>query len=415
MSGRRDGWRRAGAVLVAAGALVLASACSSSGDGDADSSSPPSTAAGAPNADAFTAEAPSGDAATDAGDSSGGAGASSSADTAGTATGPASGVDPDVAAASAQRQVISTATVVVTVDHLDGSVERARRITAGANGLVFDEQTSREADPETVLTLKVPPAAFDRVIDQLAELGELESKQIATDDVTAQVVDLDSRIATAEASVERLRALIIRAEDIDDIALLESQLLDRETTLESLRGERRTIGDQVALATITVTLQPTPESPDTPAAEPDELPGFLDALQGGWDALLTAGSVVLLAVFALLPWVPLLIGVALVVRFARRRVRRRRAAAGPASPPPGPIAPPPFPSPPASPPPGPPPHQAPPPPAPSDPSSSPAPPSSGPSSSSPPSSPASGQSPPVPAGATAAPGGPSPVEGQSLS
>lgn len=379
MSGRQGGWRRAAAVLVVAGVLVLASACSSSGDGAADSSSPASTAAGADAAaDAFTADSGAAEAPA--------AGDSSSGDAAGTGTGSASGVDPEVAAASAERQVISTATVVVTVDHLDRSVERARRITAGASGLVFDEQTSREADPETVLTLKVPPAAFERVIDQLAELGELESKQIGTDDVTAQVVDLDSRIATAEASVDRLRALIIRAEDIEDIALLEGQLLERETTLESLRGERRTIGDQVALATVTVTLQPTPESPDTPAAEPDELPGFLDALQGGWDALLTAGSVVLLAVFALLPWVPLLVGVGLVIRYAHRRSRRRHRAAGPTTPPPpGPAAPPPFPAP-----------QPPP------------------SSIPPPSSPPPSNPPPPPAPVRTA-GGPSPGEGQSLS
>lgn len=265
---------------------------------------------------------------------------------AGIATGPASGVDPDVAAASAQRQVISTATVLVTVDHLDGSVEEARRIAEAADGLVFDEQTSREADPQTTLTLKVPPEAFDRVLDRLAALGDLESKQISTDDVTAQVVDLDSRIATAEASVERLRALIVRAEDVEDIAVLEAQLLDRETTLESLRGERRTIADQVALATVTVTLQPTPDSPDTPEDEPTALPGFLDALQGGWDALVRVLTVIGLVLVALLPWVPVALAVGFAARYGRRRYRRRHPQAAPPAPPGHPAPPPPPPPPP---------------------------------------------------------------------
>ena len=236
---------------------------------------------------------------------------------------PASGVDPAVAAASEQRQVISTAQLVVTVAHLDRAVEQAERITDAAGGLVFDESTTRADDPRTVLTVKVPPDAFEQVRHDLAGLGELESTDKQTEDVTAQVVDLDSRIATSEASVDRLRALIVRAENIDDITVLESQLLERETTLESLRGERRTIQDQIDLATITVTLQPTPNSADVPANEDDELPGFLDALHGGFDALLKAGSVLLIVLFALLPWVPVVLVVALAVHFGRRWYRRR--------------------------------------------------------------------------------------------
>ncbi|RMH77609.1 MAG: DUF4349 domain-containing protein, partial [Actinomyces sp.] len=63
-----------------------------------------------------------------------------------------------------------------------------------------------------------------------------------------------SRIATTETSVERLRSLLAEAAAIDDIAVLESELLKRETELEQLRGQLRTLQDRVAFATITVTI-----------------------------------------------------------------------------------------------------------------------------------------------------------------
>lgn len=344
-----SGWRRAGAGLVVA-LMVLVAGCSNGGD-DASSSAGDSAEEFRQSAD----------------DAAGGAGGGSEGDAAtaedSTTGGPASGVDPATAAASANREMIFTAQLVVTVPDLDQAVARAQRIVRSSGGLVFEEQTSRADDPRTVLTLKVPPATFDRVRADLAELGELESTDQQSADVTSQVVDLDSRIATSEASVDRLRALIIRAESIDDIAILESQLLERETTLEALRGERRAIGDQVALATITVTLQPTPDSPDTPQDEPDELPGFLEAFRGGWEALLTVGSIVLLVIFALAPWVPVALVVGAVILLARRWARRRRAAfdpagrgpAGPAGPtglrgPPPPPPPPNAPAPPSDPP-----------------------------------------------------------------
>jgi hypothetical protein len=72
-------------------------------------------------------------------------------------------------------------------------------------------------------------------------------------------VDLESRITTAEASVERLRTFLEGATTMEDVAQLEAQLLQRETDLELLRGELRTVQDQVALATIVLVLtQPLP-------------------------------------------------------------------------------------------------------------------------------------------------------------
>jgi len=66
------------------------------------------------------------------------------------------------------------------------------------------------------------------------------------------VVDLESRITTAEASVVRLRNLLDDASELETIATLENQLLQRETSLEQLRGQLRTVRNQVDLATITV-------------------------------------------------------------------------------------------------------------------------------------------------------------------
>ena len=304
--------RLAAGLLLVLLAAAAAAGCSSSGVDDAGSSG--DSAEPARLAD----EAATSDTAA-AGDSAGGATATDAGTT-------GSGVDPAVAAASANRDMILTGSIAVVVEDLDRAVTRVGRIATGAGGLVFGEQTSRTTDPGSVLTLKVPPASFERVLDDVAALGEAEDRQIGSEDVTSQVVDLDSRIATAEASVDRLRALILRAEDIQDIAVLENELLNRETTLETLRGERRTIGDQVALATITVTLTPTPDSPDTPREDPDELPGFLDAFQGGWDALVKAASVVGLVVAALLPWLPFVLLAWAIVHVVRRWLRRHHPA-----------------------------------------------------------------------------------------
>ncbi len=62
----------------------------------------------------------------------------------------------------------------------------------------------------------------------------------------------------------RLRKFLEEATQLEDVAQLERELLDRETTLERLRGQIRTLRDQVDLATITLTITQSPTVlPDT--------------------------------------------------------------------------------------------------------------------------------------------------------
>ena len=109
------------------------------------------------------------------------------------------------------------------------------------------------------MTFKVLPADFATALERLAGVGELVDQTITADDVTERIVDLQSRINTAEASVLRLRDFLDDASDINIIAQLENQLLERETSLETLRGQLRTVQEQVDLATITLTLNQSPE------------------------------------------------------------------------------------------------------------------------------------------------------------
>ncbi len=152
------------------------------------------------------------------------------------------------------RDIIFTADITVAVSDVAAAGAEATRIVEAAGGFVFGQQSTGAPQPRTMLVFKVPPASFQDAVARLGEIGELRSQNITADDVTDRIVDLESRITTAVASVERLRALIDQATSVTAIAELEAQLLERETQLETLRGQLRTVRDQVSLATIVVTL-----------------------------------------------------------------------------------------------------------------------------------------------------------------
>ena len=69
-----------------------------------------------------------------------------------------------------------------------------------------------------LLTFKIAPEAFQTALARLGDIGDVRTQNVTADDVTERVVDLQSRITTAEASVDRLRGFLENAESVRTIA-----------------------------------------------------------------------------------------------------------------------------------------------------------------------------------------------------
>lgn len=183
-------------------------------------------------------------------------------DTAGTDELGDGGVEPVVFQVSdLGRDIIFTAELTVAVPDVAAAGDTATREIQSLGGFLFGQRTTGAPAPRSILTFKVQPEDFQTALDRLGSIGELRSQNVNADDVTERIVDLESRIETAAASVDRLRTLLAAATDIKSIVELEAELLERETQLESLRGSLRTLQDQVALATIVLTLTEAASNP----------------------------------------------------------------------------------------------------------------------------------------------------------
>ncbi|MFI2779418.1 DUF4349 domain-containing protein [Streptomyces sp. ALB3] len=233
--------------------------------------------------------------------------------------------------------VIRTATLSLEVRSVPKAVAAARAAVEGAGGLVAEEATERVDDTHDVsrLVLRVPQARYDEVLRGLAGSGKLLSRTSDAKDVTGQVVDVESRIATQRASVARVRDLMDRAGKLSDVVTLEGELSSRQADLESLLAQRASLRDRTSLATVTLELSEPYE--DGKDAE-DEDTGFLDALAGGWEAFVTMLRWIAVAIGATAPFLAAAAVVAVLWRLLRARPPRRRAT--PQGPPEAPPAPP---------------------------------------------------------------------------
>jgi hypothetical protein len=232
---------------------------------------------------------------------------------------------PDTAARvlPAGRDIVYRGQISVRVKNVTTATNKVESLTVGVDGVVFSEESSNvpgnPSESSATLTLRVPPTEFRSTLKKLAGLGERLSQTQTAEDVTTQVVDTKSRVATQQRSVTRVRALLTEAKTIGEVVQIEAELAKREADLESLEAQLARLEEVTELATIEVSLV----GPDAEAPVDSEDLGFLAGLRGGWDAFVQVILVGLTVLGALLPF---LMTAALIAVPAWLIFRPRRAA-----------------------------------------------------------------------------------------
>jgi len=290
--------RKGGTAVLAAVGLVLLAGCAADSDGE--------SAAGSSHSRSDTAQQPEAVASDSGGKAVGGQ------------------AQPKAPAAdqpTVTRAIIRTGSLTVEADDITKRRQEAITVITGLKGQVASENTNGDPDGKAMtanLVLKVPGTSYDQAVDALSKLGKRLQIHQESNDVTEQVVDVESRIRTQRASLERMRTLLAKANTIGEIVSVESELTRREADLESLLAKQKNLSLQTELATLNLTL--TTKDTPPPVTEPDR--GFMAGLKGGWHAFTATFTALAAVLGALLPFIGLLALIAVPVVYFRRRFRR---------------------------------------------------------------------------------------------
>ena len=223
---------------------------------------------------------------------------------------------------AAERDVIVTGSMTVTADDPIAAARDAVRLVEAAGGRVDGRTEYAPANGDAgsaSLVLRIPAERLQEVLDDLAELGRADEISTSTSDVTVLVADLESRIATQRGIIDRLNSMFAHATTIDDLITLETTIAQHQATLEDLEAQQRSVDDQVALSTLSLTLRSEAEAP---AQEPMD---FLSGLEAGWSAFVAFFAGLLVALGVLLPWLVAAAVIGAVIVLLVRRNRRRKA------------------------------------------------------------------------------------------
>jgi Domain of unknown function (DUF4349) len=236
------------------------------------------------------------------------------------------------------KSIIYTAelSVRITKGTVANAANKATTLVSGAGGYVSaqHEIAGRHHLRQVDLTLKIPVASYGAVLAQLKGLGRKISFNSHAVDVTQQVADVNSRVASAQAAIKQLRALLSKAGSVGELLNVQETINRQESSLEALLAQQRALAHETSYATVTAILVARHERVVPKPAKTS--PGFLAGLRGGWHALVTVVGWLVTVLGSVLPF---LIPIAVIVAIAlggRRRLARKKTP--PTAEPPAPAA-----------------------------------------------------------------------------
>lgn len=229
---------------------------------------------------------------------------------------------------TAEQALIRKGNVVLRADDVGRAQIEVQKVVDTYAGQVTDERTSSDDDGKPTyarMVLRIPSDDFGKAVTALKKVGEVESIKTNQDDVTTEVIDVQTRLRVQQRSIARITVLFERAQSIRDIMAIESELSQRQAELESLQQQAAYLENQTSLSTIVVSIDQTPVKHTEPKDEDDA--GFLAGLSAGWGALSAFAVGLATAAGALLPWLVVAAVVGIPTALLVRALRRRTAVA----------------------------------------------------------------------------------------
>ena len=217
---------------------------------------------------------------------------------------------PNVVPTVQGPQVIRQAQLTITVASglFDTKLADLRTMVEQEQGFIAG--TDAQSNPTTdesirtgVISFMVPAAKFDETIDLLSRMGKVKNEHITGNDVSAQYVDLQARLANQMAQRDAMLALLKRAQSISDIIAVQNQIGQITGQIEQLKGQIQYIEHNTAYSSVTVSLL---EAGSPAQVARQDSWGFATALSDGAHNFVTTVNYVITGLGAIGPILVLL-------------------------------------------------------------------------------------------------------------
>lgn len=217
------------------------------------------------------------------------------------------------------EKIKRTAYLSITVEDYKKARIAIEKIINSGNAYIGSENEQNSAySISNSMVIRVQNKRFDQMVNQLLTVASnVNSKSITAEDVTAQFVDIQSRLRSKKEIEKRYLDILQKASKVSDILEIEQKLGQIREEIEAKEGELKYLSDQVDYSTINLTFHQ--EFEYTPTDKPGFWGRLGNAFVNGWHGFL---SFLVGLTYAWPIWILLGVGAYFLVKFIKRQVKK---------------------------------------------------------------------------------------------
>lgn len=204
---------------------------------------------------------------------------------------------------AAARMIVYQAQVTAETEDFEQFSTALATELAELGGFVASSNEQRVAGDQRagVWTLRVPSERFADMMSWLDENANVFRKEVRSQDMTDEYVDLTARIANRKNSEQRLAEILkARAGGLEDVLTIEREIDRVREDIERMEGRLRLLSERIALSTIALDISTRVQ--DSPA-KPTFATRIAEAWGGSLGLLNTVGQAAAVFAVAMAPWV----------------------------------------------------------------------------------------------------------------
>lgn len=219
-----------------------------------------------------------------------------------------------------EQKLIRKAYLEMEVNSYDKAKTEIQDIIKNAQGSIEkSEDRSSSYRKVSNMTIRIAPEKLDEMVEKLAAVGRnIDRKAIESEDVTRQYIDMETRLKSKRAVVERYQQLLQQAKNVQEVLQVEENLRKVTEEIESTEAQFRYLSQQIDRSTIYLTFYEPIENVSSSGPSFGKRIG--NAIRGGWQFLLN--TIILFIEI----WPLTILLIAGIVLFIRRRRRRKKQA-----------------------------------------------------------------------------------------
>lgn len=164
-------------------------------------------------------------------------------------------VDDAVKDVSVERKLTKNGTIRFQTGDIEKSRNSILSLVGQLQGYVASENSSNQnQQTETSLSIRIPAEKFDELMGKIeSQALKVDYKNVSVQDVTQRYIDLETRIRTKKEVENRYRELLQKANSMDEVLQIESQIGNIRTEIESAEGQMKYLAGQINYSTLDVT------------------------------------------------------------------------------------------------------------------------------------------------------------------